>query len=108
MAGFRFSDPALPTFDLPEAVPNSPGDVLLTTGNEVVTKTGATTETFCNGDSVEYYGEDGYWYNEVTRKMSNYGGKLNDSIVPFPLRRLQMFYTVLFIMSLLIRTLLPR
>lgn len=66
-AGYRFSDPALPSFDIPEAVPNSPGDVLLTTSNSVVTKTGATTETYCNGDSAEYSGEDGYWYNEARK-----------------------------------------
>lgn len=65
MAGYRFADPALPSFDLPEAVPNSPGDVVLTTSNSVVTKTGAATETLCNGDSAEYYGEDGNWYGEV-------------------------------------------
>ncbi|CAM9948309.1 unnamed protein product [Ectocarpus sp. 6 AP-2014] len=66
-AGYRFSDPALPSFDIPEAVPNSPGDVLLTTSNSVVTRTGATTETYCNGDSAEYSGEDGYWYNEFVK-----------------------------------------
>lgn len=60
--GYRFADPALPSFDLPEA---SGTDVLLTTTNSVVTKTGAVTETFCNGDSAEYYGEDGNWYNKV-------------------------------------------
>lgn len=65
MAGYRFANPALPSFDLPEAGSNSPGDIVLTTSNSVVTKTGAATETFCNGDSAEYYGEDGYWYNEV-------------------------------------------
>eukprot|EP00752_Nemacystus_decipiens_P017637 g15808.t1 len=65
MAGYRFADPALPSFDLPEAVPNSPGDVVVTTDNAVVTKTGAATETYCNGDSLEYYGEDGNWYNSV-------------------------------------------
>ena len=66
MAGYRFSDPALPSFELPPAVPNSPGDVVLTTNNGVVTRTGASTETYCNGDSAEYYGEDGVWYNEVS------------------------------------------
>eukprot|EP00903_Cladosiphon_okamuranus_P017428 g16052.t1 len=66
-AGYRFADPALPSFDLPEAVPNSPGDVVLTTGNSVVTKTGAATETYCNGDSAEYYGEDGMWYSEFVK-----------------------------------------
>ena len=66
MAGYRFTDPALPSFDLPPAVPNSPGDVVLTTNNGVVTKTGASTETYCNGDSAEYYGEDGVWYNQVS------------------------------------------
>ena len=55
----------MPSFDLPEAVPNSPGDVVLTIDNSVVTKTGAATETYCNGDSAEYYGEDGNWYNAV-------------------------------------------
>ncbi|CAN0093763.1 unnamed protein product, partial [Pylaiella littoralis] len=66
-AGYRFSDPAVPSFDLPEAAPNSPGDVLLTAGNGVVTRTGATTETSCNGDSAEYYGEDGFWYNQFIK-----------------------------------------
>lgn len=72
MTGYRFSDPALPSFDIPEAIPNSPGDILLTNNNDVVTKTGAATETYCNGDSAEYYGEDGFWYNQVTVQVKTY------------------------------------
>lgn len=65
MAGYRFSDPAVPTFDLPEAVPNSPGEVILTSGSAIVQKTGEATETNCNGDAAQYYGEDGEWYSQV-------------------------------------------
>lgn len=65
MAGYRFSDPAVPTFDVPEAAPNSPGEVLLTSDNAIVQKTGEATETNCNGDNAQYYGEDGEWYSKV-------------------------------------------
>lgn len=65
MAGFRFSSPAVPTFDVPEAAPNSPGEVILTSNNAIVQKTGEAPETHCNGDQAQYYGEDGYWYSKV-------------------------------------------
>ncbi|CAN0412459.1 unnamed protein product, partial [Discosporangium mesarthrocarpum] len=61
--GYRFQYPALPSIDMPEAQPNSPGDVLLLDGNNIVEKTEEVTETSCNGDQAEYLGEDGYWRN---------------------------------------------
>lgn len=67
-AGYRFSDPAVPSFNIPEAAPNSPGEVLLTSGNEILTKIGEPTETLCNGDEAEYHGEDNIWYKKVGTK----------------------------------------
>lgn len=61
MAGYRFSDPAVPTFDVPE----TGGDVLLTSDTAIVQKTGEATETNCNGDQAQYYGEDEQWYSKV-------------------------------------------
>lgn len=64
-AGYRFDNPAVPAVTIPTAWPNSIGDMVIVEDNPIVTKAGDATETNCNGDQAEYYGEDGYWHREV-------------------------------------------
>lgn len=49
---YRFEDPAVPAFLLPEAQPISPGDIQLNVDNPITDLDGSETDTGCNGDIV--------------------------------------------------------
>lgn len=54
MVKYRFASPAIPGFELPAAVPWSPGDIRLNDGNPIVEPDGTRIVGFaCNGDQVE-------------------------------------------------------
>ncbi|CAN0003807.1 unnamed protein product, partial [Hapterophycus canaliculatus] len=78
---FTFNLGELPQFTLPEAGPNSPGDVQLNVGNNIITRGWVEGQSerndslhSCNGDSSAYYVGDDAWNNTY---VSNDGDELD-------------------------------
>jgi len=65
---YRFKNPGLPSFTLPLAQPNSPGDITLNTNNPIVLADGHSINEGqgCNGDDFEYWHESGVWRRDYT------------------------------------------
>jgi len=60
---YRFKNPGLPSFTLPLAQPNSPGDITLNANNPIVLADGHEINEGqgCNGNDFEYWHESGVW-----------------------------------------------
>jgi len=51
---FKFKTIQLPSFELPPAQPNSPGDVVLSGNNTIILSNGAPLTEVCNGNNAQY------------------------------------------------------
>jgi hypothetical protein len=65
---YRFKNPGLPSFTLPLAQPNSPGDITLNVNNPIVLADGHSINDGqgCNGNDFEYWHESGVWRRDYT------------------------------------------
>ncbi len=70
---FQFTSPQLPSFTLPAAQPNSPGDTVLNSGNPIGLSNGNPLSQGCNGNSLEYYDPiTQSWLSSYTDANGNY------------------------------------
>jgi len=62
---FKFTHPQLPSFHLPAAQPQSPGDVVLSDNNTIIFSNGQSIPQgqVCNGNNAEYLGDDGQFHS---------------------------------------------